>query len=362
MQPAAGVCVKPGGVSECCLGFHLVNGSCQKCPDGTFGAECKESCPEGRFGAQCAEECTCPPDVCKKHNGCPKTELVVSEVVTTEAPNTSLSPSYFTSSTQAYSASQSSISTSIDVSTVPSSTLIARSTNNLSVQSSLPQLITPTQGIAYSSDVKLVIGMGAGMGLLLVVILVLVAQRCLSKKMKQYDSTKHVKYKPSEERSLSVVYQEINYDLMEETAIVRKSSKEYKQYQVIEKESTTGSKYEGIQPCGLHAKVNSSTYLDVEPPDIQSPIEAQREPLSTEKKYSYVEVVEPLVHSDIISSATEYKNETPALYDEPDLTECGSTTALCLYSDTGNVEIAIKTCTEKSEDRIDPAYLDVINI
>ncbi|XP_061164933.1 uncharacterized protein LOC133173879 [Saccostrea echinata] len=351
MQSAEGICLKSDGKSDCCLGFHLVHGSCQKCPDGKFGADCKESCPEGRYGAQCAEECTCPPDVCKKYNGCPKTELMVSDVIVTETPSSSLSLSTLMSSPQQHSSSsQSSMSTPI--STV-SGTLIARSTKDLPVHSSLPHLIIPTQEVATSSDMKLVIGMGAGMGLLLIVILVLVAQRFLSKKSRRYGSTKHVECKPFGERNLSAVYQEINYDLIEETAIVKKSSKEYKQYHVIKEGSGTRPRYEGIQTCDLNSDLSSSTYL--EPPDIQPSLEAHGEPLTGEKKNSYVEVIEQSIHSGNMFPVSEYKNENPLLNGEHDSTECENTTAL--YSDTVNVEAAIKTVTKK-----DPAYLDVINI
>ncbi|XP_078312003.1 uncharacterized protein LOC111133886 isoform X2 [Crassostrea virginica] len=49
----------------CCPNYYLVDGICQKCPNGTFGRNCLSTCPENFYGEFCVQECNC-----KKHESC----------------------------------------------------------------------------------------------------------------------------------------------------------------------------------------------------------------------------------------------------------------------------------------------------
>ncbi|XP_063448076.1 multiple epidermal growth factor-like domains protein 10 [Mytilus trossulus] len=44
---------------NCCPDFIEKYGTCEPCPDGTYGKSCEDHCPQGYYGKQCKAECNC---------------------------------------------------------------------------------------------------------------------------------------------------------------------------------------------------------------------------------------------------------------------------------------------------------------
>ncbi|XP_052063969.1 uncharacterized protein LOC127704110 isoform X2 [Mytilus californianus] len=72
-----GVCQKKNNNSklflECCQGykFNQINQTCDECPEGKYGYNCKHDCLENYFGLRCRERCNCKEnETCDKVHGC----------------------------------------------------------------------------------------------------------------------------------------------------------------------------------------------------------------------------------------------------------------------------------------------------
>eukprot|EP00105_Crassostrea_gigas_P035288 XP_019919436.1 PREDICTED: cell death abnormality protein 1 [Crassostrea gigas] len=68
---AYGNCTDSEKKTRCCNNFYNTNGTCTKCPKGTFGENCSEQCPDNMYGELCAKRCDCKANqVCNRVDGC----------------------------------------------------------------------------------------------------------------------------------------------------------------------------------------------------------------------------------------------------------------------------------------------------
>lgn len=67
----SGNCTQSKRKTECCNNYYYNNGTCMKCPKGTFDKNCSKQCPEDRYGEFCARTCDCNKNqLCNPVHGC----------------------------------------------------------------------------------------------------------------------------------------------------------------------------------------------------------------------------------------------------------------------------------------------------
>lgn len=213
-----------------------------------------------------------------------------------------------------HSSTRPSISTSSSL-VISTGTLTSGTTQYLSKHWSTSQFGLPNQETNSKSNILIVVGMGAGMVLMVIVILVLLAQRFMRKTLRHYNKTNDVEITNENGQGVPGVYQDINYDLMEESRNGRQLEKDNKRYEPVDKE-ITASEREGLQiRDGNDLSQCRSTYLNVQTTNASSPHYSvgYLEPIQMTKQRnnSYVEMIESSVQINSNVSAKVYENSVP---------------------------------------------------